>query len=79
MDFYKKITKFKRKKIKKELKYSFRIFALFIAVVMIWRSLWNFLEVYILPWDFLLSNLITLLVWLIIVYFSEYTLEDMLG
>jgi ABC-type xylose transport system permease subunit len=69
----------KVKKIKKVVKYNLKIFLLFVAVVMIWRSIWWLLDIYLFPYNHTLSYLITLLWGLLIIYIDEYELEDLVG
>jgi hypothetical protein len=46
---------------------------------MVWRSIWWLLDIYLFPNNHTLSHLITLLIWLLIIYFDEYDLEDFVG
>jgi hypothetical protein len=76
MSFEKIKTYLKQKKRNKIIKYNLEIFLLFIAWVMIWRSIWGILDKYLLPTEPLLSYLVWLLIWLLIIYVNDSTLED---
>ena len=65
-----------RKKQKKHLFYNIKIFTLFIAVIMIWRWVWNFLDYYLFPEFFIISNLLTIVIWLLIFFIHDYDLDD---
>ena len=70
------INKMKRKKFTKVVKYNFSMVFIVIGVVMIWRSLWGFMDMYLFPDNYLYSNIASLIIWLIILYFSRYDIED---
>ncbi len=67
---------FKSKKAKNTFFYNVRVFLLIIAVIMIWRGIWNFLDTYFLPDNYVLSNVLTIVIWLIIIFINDYELED---
>ncbi|MDD2907263.1 MAG: hypothetical protein PHH98_01350 [Candidatus Gracilibacteria bacterium] len=67
---------FKSKKARNEFLYNMRIFLLIVAVIMIWRGIWNFLDFYFLKDYFILSNLLTIVIGLIIIFINDYELDD---
>lgn len=67
---------FKSKKAKNTFFYNVRVFLLIIAVIMIWRGIWNFLDTYFLPDNYVLSNILTIVGGLIIIFINDYELED---
>lgn len=67
---------FKSKKAKNTFFYNVRVFLLIIAVIMIWRGIWNFLDSYFLPDNYVLSNILTIVIGLIIIFVNDYELED---
>lgn len=64
-----------RKKQRNIFLYNLRIFILAIAIIMIWRWVWNFLDHYIIPEDFILSNIVTICVWVLILFLNDSSLE----
>lgn len=72
------------KKVKKIIKgLSFKLDALFfrnltliLATILIWRGVWNFTDMYLLPNDFVLSNLITILVGLFLLFVFDSEVEE---
>ncbi|MDD3144592.1 MAG: hypothetical protein PHV23_00615 [Candidatus Gracilibacteria bacterium] len=67
---------FKSKKARNEFLYNLRVFLLIIAVIMIWRGVWNFLDFYFLKDYFILSNLLTIVIGLVIIFINDYELDD---
>lgn len=67
---------FKSKKAKNTFFYNVRVFLLIIAVVVIWRWIWNLFDRYFFPDNFILSNILTIIIWLIIIFINDYELED---
>jgi len=68
---------FKSKKNKKTLIYNIRVFLLLLAVVVIWRWIWNIFDRYFFPDYFMLSNLLSIVIWLVIIFINDYELEDL--
>lgn len=62
-------------KLKKIFVYNAKIFIIATAVIMIWRGIWNFLDHYVLPEYFILSNIISIIAWIIILLLIESDLE----
>ncbi len=65
----------KKSVFKEEFFYNVKLVILAASVVMIWRWIWNLIDEYFLPDDFLLSNILTILLWISIMFFIEYDLE----
>lgn len=68
---------FKSKKNKKTLIYNIRVFLLLLAVVVIWRWIWNIFDRYFFPDYFMLSNILSIVIWLVIIFINDYELEDL--
>lgn len=66
---------FKSRREKSLLLYNLRILVLAIAVVMIWRWVWNLVDFYFLPEHFVLSNSLTIVLWVCIMLLIDYDLE----
>jgi len=64
-----------KKKTKKLIKFNLRVFILATAVIMIWRWIWNFLDQYFLPDNFILSNALVIIIWVLIIILIDYDLE----
>ncbi|MDD2871436.1 MAG: hypothetical protein PHS49_05590 [Candidatus Gracilibacteria bacterium] len=60
---------------KEEFFYNFRILILVISVIMIWRGVWNLIDHYFFPDDFIFSNVATIVLGIIIMFMIEYDLE----
>lgn len=60
-----------------EFQKDLRLFITLSAVVMIWRSVWNFMDEFLIPHDPLLSNTITLIIGLVILYFMYGDLDTL--
>ncbi len=57
--------------------YNSKLLILSISVIMVWRWIWNLLDYYFLPQYFLTSNILTIAVWVSIMFFLEYNLETL--
>ncbi|NVP17429.1 hypothetical protein HUU51_01800 [Candidatus Gracilibacteria bacterium] len=68
---------FKSKKNKKTLIYNIRVFLLLLAVVVIWRGIWNIFDRYFFPDYFMLSNILSIVIGLVIIFINDYELEDL--
>lgn len=64
-----------KKKTKKIILYDIKIFTLATGVIMIWRWIWNFLDHYFLPNDFILSNISVIIIWVLVIILIDYDLE----
>lgn len=72
------ISLFKKKKTFWSLfVYNFKLLVLSISVIMVWRWTWNLLDYYFLPEYFLTSNILTIAVWVSIMFLLEYDLETL--
>ncbi len=56
---------------------NLKIFILAVAVIMIWRWVWNFLDHYLLPNYFVLSNLLSIWLWVLILFLNDYDLDEL--
>jgi len=48
-----------------------------ISVVMVWKWIWDLLEIYVFPENPLLSNLICLGIWMVILLIDDWKLEEL--
>lgn len=48
-----------------------------IAIVMIWRGVWDFLDIYLFPDDPFMSNLISIALWIIILLVDDGKLWEL--
>jgi len=49
-----------------------------VAVIMVWRGIWNILDMYFFPNDPILSNLLSILIGLIIMYLPDADIKDLI-
>lgn len=56
----------------------FRNLTLIIATILIWRGVWNFMDEYLFPKDFLLSNLSVIVVGILMLYLFDTEVEEIL-
>lgn len=68
-------------KNKKKIRYVFsdlKFLIITIAVVMIWRGVWNFLDTYFLTEYFILSNVFSIVIWIsmILLFKIHFDAED---
>ncbi len=71
---------FKKKKesvFKEELFYNLKLMVIATAVVMIWRWIWNLVDRYFLPEHFVMSNVLTIVLWILLIFILEYDLETL--
>ena len=54
------------------------IFLVCFAIVMIWRWLWNLLDIYLLPNKPFLSNLICIVIWVVILLIDDWMLLELI-
>lgn len=65
----------KKNNIKELFLYNMKLLVLWLSVVMIWRWIWNLLDTYFLPQYFILSNILTIVLWILFMLILEYDLE----
>jgi len=68
--------KSKIKEIKKQFsfkldRYFFKNLLIVTAVVFIWRGIWNLIDIYFLPSNELISNVLTILIGLFLLYLPD--------
>ncbi len=69
-----------KKKTKKKLKITrknLRILFIAIWVIMIWRWVWNLLDKYILTEYSLISNILTIILWILILFWDDHKLNEL--
>ncbi len=66
-----------KKRNKNLFLYNLKLVVLSIAIIMIWRWVWNFLDEYFLPNYFILSNILSIVVGIIILYINDYDLDEL--
>ncbi len=62
----------------KPTKTFFSMLMIGIAVILIWRGVWNLLDEYLLPDNFLLSNLIGIFVGLLMLYLPDKDIKELI-
>lgn len=65
-----------RKKIKFVLS-NVKIFVITVAVIMIWRGIWNFLDMYFLTHNAFASNLLCILFWTLLIFIFNFDLKEL--
>ncbi|NUJ97982.1 hypothetical protein HGA92_04320 [Candidatus Gracilibacteria bacterium] len=71
-----------KKRQKRILRHIFRntqILLASIAVIMVWRGVWNFLDYYIFPESFFVSNFISIILGGLIIFFNDFDIEELKG
>lgn len=48
------------------------------AVIFVWRGIWNLLDMYLLPDHFVLSNIISITIGLLLLYLPDGKIDDLL-
>lgn len=74
----------KQTTLKSKLQFSLRLHPRFfstlfiaVAVIMVWRGIWNLLDIYLLPKMPLLSNIISILAGVALLYLPDGTLDEL--
>ncbi|MFC1732885.1 hypothetical protein ACFL6I_21495 [candidate division KSB1 bacterium] len=62
----------------KPTKTFFSMLMIGIAVILIWRGVWNLLDEYLLPDHFLLSNIVGIVVGLLILYLPDKDIKELI-
>ena len=62
----------------KPSKTFFGMLMIAIAVIMVWRGIWNLLDHYLFPDNFILSNVISIVVGIIVLYLPDRTLKELI-
>lgn len=70
--------------MKKDVKFSLRLSPKFfptllkaVAVVMVWRGVWDLLDMYFLPGNPILSNVICIVIGVFLLYLPDQSIEDL--
>jgi hypothetical protein len=48
-----------------------------IAIILIWRSIWNFADMYVIPEMPVLSNILTLIAGILILYIPDRSIKEL--
>ena len=64
-----------KEKGKRDLKNIFYIILIAFAVVSFWRGVWQLSDLYLFPNNYLLSNLVSLIIGIIILYFTKHLID----
>lgn len=65
------------RKFRRDYDSNWNIFVVCIAIVMIWRGIWQLLDMYIFPDSPLISNLICIGVWILILLIDDGKLWEL--
>ena len=69
---FKKIKKFRKKHNS-----NWNIFLVCVCIVMIWRGVWNLLDIFVFPNNPFVSNIICILLWLTILLIDDWKLWEL--
>ncbi len=61
----------------KNIKNNFKLLLLAIAIVAVWRGVWGLMDIYLLPNNPIWSFLVSIIVGLIILYFNDRKLNEL--
>ena len=61
----------------KPTKTFFSMLLVGLAVIIIWRGIWNLLDEYLLPDNFLLSNIVGIVIGLLILYLPDKDIKEL--
>jgi len=67
----------KKRFTKKSLLNDLRIFLIAIAIIMIWRGVWNLIDHYFLPNYWVLSSVLSIIIWIAILILNDNSLEKL--
>lgn len=67
----------KFKKIRKNKSSNLNIFIVCTAVIMVWRGIWNIIDLYIFPNNYLLSCIVCIVVWIIILFIDDGKIDEL--
>jgi len=70
----------KKKKLSLSLKPTKTFFSMLLvgfAVIIIWRGIWNLLDEYLLPDNFLASNVLGIIIGLLILYLPDRDIKEL--
>lgn len=67
----------KFKKFRKNYNSNWNIFVVCVAIVMIWKWIWDLLEIYIFPGYPLLSNFVCIVVWILVLLVDDGKLWEL--
>lgn len=54
----------------------FRNLTLILATILIWRGIWNFADHYFLPHNFIVSNLLTIVLGIVLLFIFDSEVEE---
>ncbi len=74
--FVKKLLR-KFKKFRENHNSNMNILIECIAIIMIWRGVWDLLEIYVLPENQLASNIMCIIVWIIVLLWDDWRLWEL--
>ena len=74
--FIKKLLR-KFKKFRENHNSNMNILIECIAIIMIWRGVWDLLEIYVIPENQLASNIICIIIWIIVLLWDDWRLWEL--
>jgi len=66
------------KKKKKQVKQVFYAIIIGFAVISFWRGIWGLLDLYLIPENPLLSHIVSILVGVLILYFTKHLFDELM-
>lgn len=54
----------------------FEVITMSLAIVMMWRGVWNLLDYYVFPEYQFLSNLFTIIIWLSLLFLNDFDVRE---
>lgn len=65
------------KKNKKNKNSNIRIMIVCIAVIMVWRGVWDLCDLFLFPDNTILSNVVSIVVGILILYFDDKRIDEL--
>jgi len=57
---------------------NWRMFAVCISVIMIWKAVWDFCDMFIFPNNIIMSDIVCLVIWIIVLLLDDGKLCELL-
>ena len=62
----------------KNVKSNIKLFITAIGIIAVWRGVWGIFDLYLFPNDHLISFLISIIIGILILYFHDHKLNELL-
>lgn len=67
----------KFKKLRKNKSSNLNIFIICTAVIMVWRWVWNIIDMYVFPNNYLFSCIFCVVVWIAILFIDDWKIDEL--